>query len=276
VSDLPDIVRGPGSEPERRLTPDQFEAVIRRAAELQAKGMEEPDRDGISQAELIRIGKEIGISPQHVRRALAETIDAPAAAPSLPDKVFGPDSASASRAVPGEPDTVRAQVEQYLVEREWLAVVRRFPGYTTYQKAQGVELAKLVSFAQAAFRVDDQPHVGAGFKLRNAKRVELSVQPLEEGYSYVSLRVDLGNYRNILALASTVGGWSLGATFGAILAIAVAPPAALLAIPIGGGAMWGARAAQGHITEHAQTHLESILDCLERGEPLIKPKKPRA
>ena len=109
MSPLPDLPSPAGGSPERRLTPEQFEAVIRRAAELQASSAEDSNADGgVSQAELIRIGREIGIAPQFVQRALAETVDRPVAEASLNDRLFGGAFAEAGRAVPGSADEVAA------------------------------------------------------------------------------------------------------------------------------------------------------------------------
>jgi hypothetical protein len=270
VSNLPDVPeRGP-APPERRLSPEQFELVIRRAAELQARSADDPSLEGVSPAELIRIGREIGLAPHHVQRALAETRVDAASPPTLKETVFGPGVAVAGRVVPGSADALRAELDRYLQEREWLTAIRRRTDRTTYRKARGLDLAKMISMFQDTVVGSRQPAVGAGFKLRNASQVELAVEPLDETSCYVGIRADLRNYRTGFATAGVVGGWGTASAVGAILAIAIEPAAALLALPVGGGAMYGFRAAQAHVVDHAQTHLESILDCLERGEPLVR------
>jgi len=274
VSQLPDIPRG-GGLPERRLSPEQFEAVIRRAAELQAKSADDTSPEGITQSELIRIGKEIGISPQYVQRALAESGGPAATAPTTGEKLFGPALVATGRSVVGDAEAVRAHLEQYLVERERLAAVRRFPGRTIYHPARGFDLNAMITVAQDALGGGKQPRVGAGFKLKNARMLEVAVQPLEEGFSYVDFRLDLANYRNGFATAGVVGGTVGALGVGATLAIAVDPAAALLGLPLMGGSLWGFRAVQNHIVDHARTHLESLLDCLERGEPLVRPRGSR-
>lgn len=270
MSDLPEPT-SPTSPPVAapRLTPEQFEAVIRRATQLQAGQLEEGTADGVSRDELIRIGREIGLSPRHLQQALAEQAAGDARVDDWPSRIFGIPMVAASRTVPGDADEVREQLDRYLCEREWLAPVRRFPDRTVYQKGRGLDVARVIDFAQVAMGGPREPEVGAGFKLRDTRRVEVTVQPLESGFSYVAIRVDLRNSRVGLGAAGVVGGWGIGGTAAAALAIAVAPPAALLALPVIGGAMWGSRAIQNHIAEHAQTHLDSLLDALERGERLI-------
>jgi hypothetical protein len=51
--------------------------------------------------------------------------------------------------------------------------------------------------------------------------------------------------------------------------VAIAPPAALIALPILGGSAWGARVAYGAVLKRARLHLEALLDHLERGESLV-------
>ena len=43
---------------ERKLTQEQFEMVIRRAAELQARAAEDPSGTALTEEEAIRIGRE--------------------------------------------------------------------------------------------------------------------------------------------------------------------------------------------------------------------------
>jgi hypothetical protein len=267
LPERPDPTRLPA---ERTLTQEQFEMVIRRAAELQARAAEEPGGGGLTEAEAIRIGREIGISPSHLRRALAETSGQVATAPSTGVRLFGPDWVHASRTVPGKPGEVKDELDRYLINRERLAPIRRFAERTTYAKARGNELARIVQLARETLMSrKQQPLVGAGFQLRKAREVEVVVQPLEEGYSYVTLGADLGNMRTglIVAGASTGGGIALATAV--VLGLAVDPAAALIGAPILPGTMWGTRALQIRTAVHAQTHLESILDCLERSEPLV-------
>lgn len=274
MSQLPDVPRNRDILPEPRLTPEQFEQVIRRASELQSRRADDAAGEGITHAELIRIGREVGLSPQHIQQALAETMEPRPAAASLPERVFGVGAVAASRVVPGDPVSVQAHVEAYLLQREWLAVLRRFPDRTVYQRAAGLQIARAVDLARSALLGGD-PAVGAGFKLRNTRRVEVAARPLEDGFTYVTLRADLRNYRTGFATAGVVGGGGIAGGIAATLAVAIDPAAALVGIPALGASMWGFRAMHGHVAEHAQTHLEALLDCLERGEPLVRARAQR-
>jgi len=267
LPERPDPSRLPA---ERTLTQEQFEMVIRRAAELQARAAEDPGGGGLSETKTIRIGREIGISPQHLRRALAETGSAPLAPPTAAERIFGPGWVTASRTVPGNPAEVKGEIDSYLVRRERLAPIRRFPDRTTYGPARGGELAQAVqTFRETLFSQRQQPMVGAGFKLKSAREVEVGVQGLEEGYAYVTLAADLRNVRTGNAAAGIGLGGGIATAAALVLGIAVDPAAALIGAPMLPGAIWGFRALQVHTAAHAQTHLESILDCLERNEPLV-------
>ncbi|RMH12724.1 MAG: hypothetical protein D6701_13175, partial [Gemmatimonadetes bacterium] len=57
--------------PERRISRREFEAVIQRAAELASSEPEAGDA-GFTEAEVLRIARDVGLSPHHVERALAE------------------------------------------------------------------------------------------------------------------------------------------------------------------------------------------------------------
>jgi hypothetical protein len=273
VSALPTVPNG-GDLPERKLTPQQLEAVIRRASELQA-GVSDGADEGISATELVRIGREIGLAPEFVQRALAEVGGKELAEEGVPDKLFGVAHAATSRTVPGDAAEVTEILERYLVEREWLMPVRRLKGRTIFERARGVDLARVLTQAKEAFGGSRQPMVGAGFELRNARSLDVTVQQLEPGFSHVALAVDLSNYRAGLAAGTVLGGGGGATAVAAILGIAVAPPAAVLGLPVLAITWWGMRAIQNHMIERAHLHLEALLDVLERGDPLLKPRRDR-
>lgn len=244
--------------------------VIRRAAELQARASEDPSAGELTEAEAVRIGREIGIAPEHLRRALAEAGVTQQSPPTLAVRVLGPGWVQASRTVPGEAGKVQEHLERYLVNRERLAPVRRFPERTVYSRARGNELQHIIQVTRETLvSRRQQPLVGAGFKLRRAESVEVVVQQLEEGFSHVTIAADLTNIRTGMAISAASIGGSFGIGVAAVLGVAVDPFAALLGVPLLPGAMWGSKYAQVKQAAHAHTHLESILDTLERGEPLV-------
>lgn len=273
MSNLPDVTGG-APPPERRLTPKQLEAVIRRASELQA-GVSDGADEGVSATELVRIGREIGLAPEFVQRALAEVGGSAPVEEGLPARIFGIAHAAAARTVPGNAEEVSAIIERYLVEREWLMPVRRMKDHSRFEKARGVELQRVLSQAKAAFGGERHPMVGAGFELRNIRSVDVAVQQLEPGFSHVSIAADLGNYRAGFAAGTVFAGGGGGAAVAAVLGIAIAPPAAILGLPVLLATWYGFRTVQTHFAGRAQLHLEAILDVLERGDPLLNPRTGR-
>ncbi|HSJ06631.1 MAG TPA: hypothetical protein VK936_08015 [Longimicrobiales bacterium] len=250
-----------------------MEAVVRRAVELQALDSDGGGDPGLTEDELLRIGGELGIGSSHMRRAMAEVAVGAPAPGGVGARLFGPARARAARAVPGRPDAVRANIERYLVESQYLAVLRRLPDVTIYEKSGGiqVELTRAMDATRAVLGGRGAgPRIGAGFDLRSARTVEVSVTPLEDGVSWVSLGVDLGNQRTGYWVGIN-GGVGAGAlAVGLVAAVAVAPPAALIALPIMGGAAWGSRVAYDRVHARARLHLEALLDHLERGESLVR------
>ena len=62
--------------PARKLSGTELEAVIKRAVELQT-ARETEMTDGLSDAEVVRIGQELGLEQHLVRRAIAEVRSPP-------------------------------------------------------------------------------------------------------------------------------------------------------------------------------------------------------
>src|SRR3954471_7576380 len=88
--------------PARMLDRSSLERVLARAAELQSGPGD--TEEGFTEEQLLELGKEVGLSPQNLRQALAEE----RTRSSLPEDergfaatLFGPSQVRASRVVPG-------------------------------------------------------------------------------------------------------------------------------------------------------------------------------
>lgn len=249
----------------------ELERVIRRATELQhgpgAGGAGGGDEDPLTEEEILRIGREVGLEPRHVRRALAE-VRAEALLPEPPDdtdlarQLWGGAFARASRAIPGDPDEVQERVEEHFRQRESLQPIRSRPGRSLWEPAGG-----LVNKMQRALDVG-----GRGYELAEARRVELSVTGLESGWSLVTVTADLRNLRTEHA-----AGWAGGAAGvivpGVVIGAVVAGLPLELLLPLGAGGIGGTSALAGRYTlgkkrRRVELVLEGLLDRLETGEPL--------
>src|SRR5690349_13261719 len=102
-----------------------LERVLARAAELQAGMGDAPEE--ITEDQLIELGKEVGLSAQHLRQALAEDrtrSNVPDAERGLSASLFGPSRVAASRTVPGNARDVLASIDGWMRKQELLVVKR--------------------------------------------------------------------------------------------------------------------------------------------------------
>src|SRR3954469_15881065 len=89
-----------------RLDRASLERVLARAAELQGTAADSDASDQFTEEQLIELGKEVGLSPQNLRQALAEERTrsiAPDDERGFAASVFGPSRVGAARTVPGKP-----------------------------------------------------------------------------------------------------------------------------------------------------------------------------
>jgi hypothetical protein len=245
--------------PATRLSNQELEAVIRRAVELQTA--DGGGQEGIAEAEVLRIGQELGLAPQHVRRAIAEVRAQPVREGGFLGAFMGAARIRAVRTLRRPAVEVGMFLEKYLLECEYMVVQRRFPDRTRYVRASGVAAA--VGRAAARF---GQRHASLRFD-----QMDVGVAADDVETCVVEVSVDLGGQRAGFAAGGTLGGLGAGGAVGTVLAIAVAPPAALVGLPILAGMVWGMRAAYHGVARRAQDDLEAFLDRLEHGELRVPP-----
>lgn len=188
-----------------RIPSGQLEQIVRRASELQRhQGVDEPG--ALTEEEIIRIGAEVGLEPQYLRRAIAEAHAEsllPAAPPELPvvDTLCGPSWVRVQRVVAGSGERLQRRIEAQLSERESLKAIRRRNGASVWEPASGWldQLQRGLDFS------------GHGYHLADARSIELTMAPLERDYSLVTLTADLGKQRGgyLSAWAGGIGGPAL-------------------------------------------------------------------
>jgi hypothetical protein len=252
---------GGGSNlPARRLSSQELEAVIRRAVELQtaAGGSDE----GVAEAEVVRIGQELGLEPAHVRRAITDIRSRPPEEGGMLAAVMGPGQVRAGRTIRRPAAQLGMLVEDYMVRCEYMHAHRRFPDRTRYVRD--------ASFAAGVGRF------ARGFSSReqrlDLKQVDVGVAYVDDDTAFVELSMDLSGERAGYA----AGGAALGTVSSVpvvAFALVTAAPAvlALTAVPLFGAWMVGMRAGYRYSARQVQEKLESFLDRLEHGEVKVPP-----
>ena len=253
----------PDDLPSRRIGREALERIIQRAAELQAGEMD--TGDGVSEQELLKLGNEVGIDGRFMRQALYEEQAGSADAErGVMARWIGPGRVAATRVVPGDQRDVEAALELWMTESEALAVKRRMPDRTMWERQRGFFAEMKRGFGVGGLR----------YELAKALDVTAAVTQLESGFCHVELIADLRPTRAGFAAGSGI------ATGGGLVAGAVILAASNLVLPglLIGGALLGAGGGIGTLVARGyrsaasrmQLALEQVLDRLERGE--IRPR----
>lgn len=231
--------------------------VLARALELQ--GDNPADAQGqLSEAQLLELGKEVGLDPLNLRQALAEerTRVAIPEERGLLATLYGGSAASAQRVVRGTPSQVLTALDDWMQRQESLVAQRYFTNERIVWEAR----RDLISLARRAVS-------GKGEALARATDVAATVIALDESRVMVRLDARLAGYRALMAQQSAAFT-GLGVVSGGVLAVlsfpllAAATPVAVIAP----AAFAAARASHHRSVTRAQLALEQVLDRLERGE----------
>jgi len=254
--------------PEQGLDRRAVERVLARAAELQGIGGGEEDKDAITEARLLDIAKEAGLTVTSVRQALAEErtrVDTD----SDDDRrwlvrVAGPTTVTASRTIPGEPEAIIAYLDTYMQRAECMQVQRRFADRVTWEARND-----WVAAIKRGLRTG-----GRSYQLSRASQVAATVVPIDANRCLVRLDADLAASRNNVVrtgTAVTATGVVAGGTFVAgatMVHIALGLTLGLAAFPValaGGGAYLILRRHHGFAARMTLA-LEQVLDKLEYGD----------
>lgn len=266
------------AEPGRGITRRDLEVVIRRAAELYTR---ETDADEhLTEAEVLRIAEELGLPSRHVRRALYELPATPAADARV-DRWYGRSMVQGTRVVPGPPAPVMDRLEEYLVTREFLQLVRRQGEKAAFAPADDA----ISSVARAVRRPKRQ------WQIARSRRVLVEVRPMPGEDSHVRLEIDLAQQRRRAFRGGIAGGLFLGLPLAALVGVPVGgvmfdlaggPAAAVAAVTTALGTLGGTTAAGIAVgrarfrtrVDNARLEMAALLDRLERGGKLDPPSAP--
>ena len=266
---VPDVADAPANGPAVPASPlldrAAMERVLARASELAAQGTDAPD--GMSEAQLLEIGTEVGLSPALLRQALAEerTRVVLAEESGFEARVMGPAAVSATRAIPHAPEVVLAALDEWLRSEYRLIPKRRYGNRLTWEKRHGM-------FAELDRSLRGNAAAAA---LMGATEVAATVSPIGDGRTAVRLDADITHIRRqhkVGGIGLGIGGVVIGTVpviIGAVLAPLTMLPLfiALGTLPgvgmgLGGWAMLKKHRQQ---AERAQLALEQLLDRLEHG-----------
>lgn len=239
-----------------------LERVLARAAELQAASGESTEStDALTEAQVLELGREVGLSSTHLQQALAEErariVPSTAAERGLASRLFGASRVGAQRVVPGAPTRLLDLLDRWMQRDELLRAVRVRPDARVWEPTRG-----LVGSLRRAFGSRD-------YALFRANEIAATVVPVDSGRSLVRLEADYGELRSSLAKQS-VAGAVVGTGLTSVAAVLVAAPFIALAVApgvaIAAGTYYRSRGVQQHALQRAQLSLEQVLDRLEQGD----------
>ena len=253
---------------DRSLTRMEFDAVIRRAAELASLDSDAPD-GGLSEEELLRIAREVGLAEGHVRQALAEVRAGPPemTAPGFIDRVFGPAHIHVSRVVPGRPETIAQTLDEFMVSTQLLQRVRR--GSLVLQYRPAADWASQVARATSSRK----------YYIASSKSVEVRLDSVDAERTLVSLSIEPGTRVNdaggaIFGGALASGAAGTASAFGLGMLVPGAPAiaaGAVIAAGVWSAIFFGTGAAHRRKVDDVRTEAEGVLDALETGTSLEPP-----
>jgi hypothetical protein len=244
-----------------------LERVLARAAELQATTADDGSpSDGLTEQQLLDVGGEVGLSPVHLRLALAEerTRNAVPSERGLVAQMAGAGVATAQRMVRGTPSEALAALNQTMQRDESLIVKRRYADRVTWEPRR--------DFWAALRRLSVSS--GRAYDLLRVSEVAATAVAVDESRTLVRLDADVSGTRGRrlqggIAVA-TVGTVVGGVAFGLAMLIQPVLIAALAvgAVPAVAGLAGGVAVARTHrqILQRAQLALEQVLDRLEHNE----------
>jgi hypothetical protein len=245
-----------------------LERVLARAAELQARENAPSLQDNpelLSEAQLIEIAREVGLSETHIRQALAEerTRVLVQEEEGVASGITGPGVAVASRLVQGDAQDILAAVNNWMQHDECLRVQRQFSDRMVWEPR-----GDLLGNIRIGLGLGGRDYMLA----RSAASVSATVIQVDKNKALVRLDADVTKSRksrvrtsSVIAGTGVAGGGAIMLAAGTV-ANAVFPIALVLgAVPMAIAAATAYGIARGHrrIITRTQLVLEQILDRLE-------------
>ena len=242
--------------PGTALTRAALERVLARAAELQAASGEGDDSSAMTELQLVELGKEVGLSGELLRQALAEERSRtllPVESGWLAS-LTGVSAVTAARTVPGSPGAVLTAIDEWMQRSESLQVKRRFADQLVWEARRD-----LLSAIRRTL-----PIWGRGFELIPANDVSAIVAAVGPEKSHARIVADFSVARSQRATTGTAIALVMLLMAAPLIAIGVAPalavvPGSLAALL----ALFVTRRQYRQLVSRAQVALEQALDRLE-------------
>jgi hypothetical protein len=239
-----------------------LERVLARAAELQNAAGDDTradQRDSLTEAQVEELAKEVGLSPQYMRQALAEErarIEPIAITGSgVGYELFGLDRVGAQRVVRGKPERVLAALDSWMQKEEGLRVMRQRPDFIIWEPAQG--------FFDKVRRA-----LGPGdYALIRANEVTATVVAVDDEFSVVRLEAVFARLRSekgsqvIFGTVFGAAGTTIALVLNVMVPVAIVPTVVLPAV-----SWYASRRSHQHALQRALITLEQALDRIERGD----------
>lgn len=246
---------------------ETLDRILKRATQLQTGSHE--IGDGMTEDEVLALGREVGIPEGYLRQALLEERTRGTVAPAggLLDSVLGAADVVAERVVQGTAEGIEAALAQWMERREHFVLQRSTGGRVTFEPMEG--------FARGMQRL--KAAVSGSHSRPYLDKVELvtaTITPLETGFCHVRLEATLRG-RRAGHLAGGIAVATVGGLMGAVIVIVGAPPvAALLPFVPGLFGGWGIARLFRRAVGRAQLGVDRVLDELERRPALPGSKSP--
>jgi hypothetical protein len=239
---------------------EQLERIIARASVIQ-NALGDGDARLLTEAEVISIGQEVGLSAEHVRRALAE-YRADSLVPPEPEehpliaRLLGPGHARARRVISGDPTELHRRFEHHMITRERMRSVRLRGTESVWEPdtSWSGKLGRALDFN------------GQGHEVAKLNAVSIVTAPASSTEAMVTLTADVREERK-----EQLMGWSVGLVMVAVFVLVPyftkTPWLWLLLGPVllaaTAGAVWAVRSAIDAKRQRIALLLEGLLDQLE-------------
>lgn len=246
----------PGGVREQALSRAALERVLARAAQLQAASGEDDESGAMTEEQLVELGKEVGLSGELLRQALAEERSRtllPAESGWLAT-FTGVSAVTAARTVPGTPAAVLGAIDAWMQRSEALQVKRRFADQLVWEARRDI-------FSVIRRTI---PIWGRGFELIPANDVSAIVAAVGPNRAHARIVADFSVARSRRATSGAALAFAMLLITAPLIAIGVAPvlaaiPSALAALL----ALFITRRQYRQLVSRAQVSLEQALDRLE-------------